>query len=136
MTPSDDSPPRCEPAANRSARIGFGLFWIYVACYGGFIALVLFAPGLLSARPFGGVNLAIACGLGLIVAALVLAVVLAEALAVCVDEPVGVEERVAVGDVLWVRVRVPVGEPDAEGDPVTDPLAEAVRLSDPEPEPL
>ena len=56
-------------------RIGFGLFWIYVACYGGFIALVLFAPGLLSARPFGGVNLAIACGLGLIVAALLLAVV-------------------------------------------------------------
>jgi len=33
-------------------------------------------------------------------------------------------------------VRVLVGEPEAEGDPVTDPLAEAVRLSDPEPEPL
>ena len=75
MTPSDERPPRCEPVASRSARIGFGLFWIYVACYGGFIALVLFAPGLLSARPFGGVNLAIACGLGLIVAALLLAVV-------------------------------------------------------------
>ena len=75
MAPSDERPPRCEPAASRSSRIGFGLFWIYVALYGGFIALVLFAPGLLAARPFGGVNLAIASGLGLIVAALVLAVV-------------------------------------------------------------
>ena len=65
-----------------------------------------------------------------------LAVRLADPLPVSVDELVAVEEKVAVGDVLWVRVRVPVGVPEAEGDPVTDPLAEAVRLSDPEPEPL
>jgi len=75
MAPSEHRPTRSEQAAGRSARIGFGLFWIYVALYGGFIGLVLFAPALLSARPLGGVNLAIASGLGLIVAALLLAVV-------------------------------------------------------------
>lgn len=61
--------------AGRSARIGFGLFWIYVILYFGFIALVLFRPDVLSSRPFGGVNLAIASGLGLIAAALLLSVV-------------------------------------------------------------
>jgi len=59
----------------RAARIGFGLFWIYVILYFGFIALVLFRPDILSSRPFGGVNLAIASGLGLIAAALLLSVV-------------------------------------------------------------
>lgn len=59
----------------RAAGIGFGLFWIYVILYFGFIALVLFRPDVLSSRPFGGVNLAIASGLGLIAAALLLSVV-------------------------------------------------------------
>lgn len=69
---------RREPAVNgpgRAARIGFGLFWVYVILYFGFIALVLFRPDVLSSRPFGGVNLAIAAGLGLIAAALLLSVV-------------------------------------------------------------
>jgi uncharacterized membrane protein (DUF485 family) len=39
------------------------------------MAVVLVRPDWLSARPFGGTNLAIAYGLGLIAAALVLAVV-------------------------------------------------------------
>ena len=43
--------------------------------YGGFITLVLARPDLVAERPFGGVNLAIACGLGLIVAAVLLSVV-------------------------------------------------------------
>jgi uncharacterized membrane protein (DUF485 family) len=59
----------------QATRIGFGLFWIYVILYFGFIALVLFRPDVLSSRPFGGVNLAIASGLGLIAAALLLSVV-------------------------------------------------------------
>ena len=59
----------------RAARIGFGLFWVYVILYFGFIALVLFRPDILSSRPLGGVNLAIASGLGLIAAALLLSVV-------------------------------------------------------------
>lgn len=63
------------PSLGRATRIGFGLFWIYVILYFGFIALVLFRPDVLSSRPFGGINLAIACGLGLIAAALLLSVV-------------------------------------------------------------
>lgn len=53
-------------------RLGLGLCAIYVLLYGGFMALVLIRPDLLASRPFGGVNLAIAAGLGLIGAAVVL----------------------------------------------------------------
>lgn len=55
------------------ARIGLVLFALYVALYAGFMALVLARPDWLAARPFGGMNLAIAYGLGLIAAAVVLA---------------------------------------------------------------
>jgi uncharacterized membrane protein (DUF485 family) len=57
-----------------ASRLGLALFGLYVLCYGGFITLVLVRPDLAAERPFGGVNLAIACGLGLIVAAVVLSV--------------------------------------------------------------
>jgi uncharacterized membrane protein (DUF485 family) len=64
--------------------VGLGLFLLYVLLYAGFMAIVLVRPRVrdlpgepewLSLRPFGGVNLAIAYGLGLIAAALVLAAV-------------------------------------------------------------
>jgi uncharacterized membrane protein (DUF485 family) len=61
--------------AATTSRLGMALFWVYVLLYGGFMGLVLVRPDLLSWRPFGGVNLAIAAGMGLIAAALVLAVV-------------------------------------------------------------
>ena len=64
-----------EPMPPRASPLGLALFWVYVALYGGFMALVLARPDLLALRPFGGVNLAIAAGMGLIVAAFVLAVV-------------------------------------------------------------
>jgi uncharacterized membrane protein (DUF485 family) len=67
--------PRHADDGTASSRLGLSLFWIYVALYGGFMALVLVRPDLLSRRPFGGVNLAILYGMGLIVAAFVLAVV-------------------------------------------------------------
>ncbi|MDA1040683.1 MAG: DUF485 domain-containing protein [Planctomycetota bacterium] len=57
-----------------TSRLGLALFSIYVLLYGGFMGLVLMRPDLLSWRPFGGVNLAIASGMGLIAAAFVLAV--------------------------------------------------------------
>jgi uncharacterized membrane protein (DUF485 family) len=63
------------PAGAASSRIGLGLFWIYVLLYAGFMVLVLFRPDLLSLRPFGGVNLAIAYGMGLIAGAFLLAIV-------------------------------------------------------------
>ncbi len=56
-------------------RVGLALFGVYVLLYGGFMGLVLTGPDLLARRIFGGVNLAIACGSGLIVAAVVLSVV-------------------------------------------------------------
>ena len=62
-------------AAVARARIGMWLFAAYVLLYVGFMALVLVRPAWLGMRPLGGVNLAITYGLGLIVAALVLAVV-------------------------------------------------------------
>ncbi len=57
----------------RASRVGLVLFGVYVLLYAGFITLVLVRPDLVAQRPFGGVNVAIASGLGLIVAAIVLA---------------------------------------------------------------
>jgi uncharacterized membrane protein (DUF485 family) len=57
-----------------ASRLGLALFGLYVLLYAGFITLVLVRPDLVAERPFGGVNLAIACGLGLIVAAVLLSV--------------------------------------------------------------
>ncbi|MFM7137052.1 MAG: DUF485 domain-containing protein [Planctomycetota bacterium] len=72
MTNGDAGEPR---QAVPASRLGLAMFGLYVLLYGGFITLVLVRPDLVAERPFGGVNLAIACGLGLIVAAVVLSVV-------------------------------------------------------------
>ena len=72
MTEGDVREPRTVAPASR---LGLALFGLYVLLYGGFIGLVLARPDLVAERPFGGVNLAIACGLGLIVAAVLLSVV-------------------------------------------------------------
>jgi uncharacterized membrane protein (DUF485 family) len=69
---SRDDLPRTITSASR---LGLGLFAVYVLLYAGFMTLVLVRPDLLSSRPLGGVNLAIACGLGLILAAVFLAMV-------------------------------------------------------------
>jgi uncharacterized membrane protein (DUF485 family) len=59
----------------RNTRYGMWLFLVYVLLYGGFMALAAFRPGMMGKEPFGGVNLAIIYGMGLIVAALVLALI-------------------------------------------------------------
>ena len=59
----------------RNARIGFMLFGVYLLLYGGFVLLNAFAPETMEAMPIEGVNLAIIYGFGLIVAALVLALI-------------------------------------------------------------
>ena len=59
----------------RNARNGLILFAVYVLFYLGFMLLSALRPDLMASRPFGGVNLAILYGFGLIVAALVLALV-------------------------------------------------------------
>jgi len=56
-----------------NTRIGLVLFAVYVAFYGGFMALSAFRPAAMS-RPFlGGANLAVVYGFALIAAAIVLA---------------------------------------------------------------
>lgn len=61
----------------RNARVGLVLFTIYVAFYGGFVLVNAFWPAVMDIRPLAGVNLAILSGLGLIGAALLLALVYA-----------------------------------------------------------
>ena len=72
MTATRD--PRRPDDGTTASPVGLALFWVYVALYGGFMALVLVRPDLLALRPFGGVNLAIVYGMGLIASAFVLAV--------------------------------------------------------------
>ncbi len=67
---SEGDPARPTP---RSTRYGLRLFVIYLVLYGGFVLLQAFAPSLMERDVVAGINLAIAYGMGLIVAALALA---------------------------------------------------------------
>jgi len=59
----------------RNTRVGLWLFLVYVLLYGGFMGLTAFSPKTMTLQPFGGANLAMLYGFGLIVAALVLALI-------------------------------------------------------------
>jgi uncharacterized membrane protein (DUF485 family) len=74
---SDDHVPEKENAADvqRNARLGLALFFVYLLLYGGFMGLSAFSLDTMRSTPFGGVNLAILYGFGLIVGAFVLAMV-------------------------------------------------------------
>jgi uncharacterized membrane protein (DUF485 family) len=61
--------------AARNARIGLVLFALYASCYAAFVFVSAFAPDWMDVKPFAGLNLAILSGFGLIVLALVLALV-------------------------------------------------------------
>lgn len=67
-------PPDRTHTIARNARYGIWLFLVYVAFYAGFVILSAFRPGAMAAD-VGGVNLAIAYGMGLILLAFVLALV-------------------------------------------------------------
>ena len=58
-----------------NARIGLVLFVVYLSLYGGFVSLNAFAAETMEATPLAGVNLAIWYGIGLIVLAVVLALI-------------------------------------------------------------
>lgn len=62
-----------EPASPRNTRIGLIFFALYLALYGGFVGLSAFLPSLMEQPVVSGINLAIVYGMGLIVAALALA---------------------------------------------------------------
>ena len=59
--------------SERNARIGLVLFIVYLILYGGFVLINTFSAETMEMLPFADVNLAIWYGFGLIVAALVLA---------------------------------------------------------------
>jgi uncharacterized membrane protein (DUF485 family) len=59
----------------RNTRIGLILFAVYSSLYASFILLTTFDPKIMQTTPFGGVNLAILSGFGLIASALILAVI-------------------------------------------------------------
>lgn len=73
--PAESAEPECEVSVARNARYGLVLFFIYLAVYAAFVGLSAFAPQVMGSSPFGGVNLAITSGFGLILLALVLALV-------------------------------------------------------------
>ncbi|MEQ9412051.1 MAG: DUF485 domain-containing protein [Fuerstiella sp.] len=64
-----------EPMESKNARLGLQLFGVYLLLYGGFVLINTFAPETMEATPIAGINLAILYGFGLIVAALVLALI-------------------------------------------------------------
>ncbi|MBW3596621.1 MAG: DUF485 domain-containing protein [Planctomycetes bacterium] len=56
-------------------KLRFILFGIYLLLYGGFVLLNAFSPETMEQTPLAGVNLAIWYGFGLILAAIVLALI-------------------------------------------------------------
>ena len=74
-TPAAPAEHDSERTAARNARYGLVLFALYLLLYGGFVLLNAFDPSLMETTPFAGVNLAVLYGLGLIAAALLLALV-------------------------------------------------------------
>ncbi len=64
-----------EHISQRNARYGVILFTIYLSLYAIFVLLNTFWPKAMDAVPFAGINLSIIYGFGLIVMALVLALV-------------------------------------------------------------
>ena len=63
------------PAIAKNARLGLILFFIYLIFYGTFVYLSAFNGELMAKQAFAGVNVAIAYGFALIVAAIVLALI-------------------------------------------------------------
>lgn len=62
-------------AERRKSFIGVVLTIIYAVIYGGFVFLSIFYPSMMGIRTFFGMNLAITYGLGLIVIAIILAMI-------------------------------------------------------------
>ena len=75
MSESNDHPDNHPETVSRNARNGLLLFAVYVALYLGFMLLNAFAHEKMQQPVVAGVNLAIVYGMGLIAAALILALV-------------------------------------------------------------
>lgn len=64
-----------ESTTRRKSLLGIRLFFVYLFFYAGFVAIGVFQYELLSIQILGGLNLALAYGIGLIVFAVILGVV-------------------------------------------------------------
>ena len=75
--PNYETPQRAAHDAHiaPNARLGLVIFLIYLAAYLGFMGIASFKYEAFATIPFAGVNLAIWYGIGLIVAAIVLALI-------------------------------------------------------------
>ncbi len=58
-----------------NAKLGLGLFLLYLLIYAGFVGLNAFAPERMEVTPIAGLNLAILYGFGLIAVAFVLSAI-------------------------------------------------------------
>ncbi|MBD1432665.1 DUF485 domain-containing protein [Sphingobacterium sp. DN00404] len=64
-----------ESLTKRKSILGIRLFFIYLICYAGFVLIGVFQYELLAFQVLGGLNLALAYGIGLIIFAVILGVV-------------------------------------------------------------
>ncbi|WAC40634.1 DUF485 domain-containing protein [Pedobacter sp. SL55] len=64
-----------EIVTQQKSKLGVRLFFIYLICYAGFVALGVFNYELLSTTVFSGLNLAIVYGIGLIVFAVIMGII-------------------------------------------------------------
>jgi uncharacterized membrane protein (DUF485 family) len=65
--------PSAHPSRRAGGALRFWLFGLYLACYLAYTILTAFDRPLMASAPFGGANLAVLSGFGLIGAALALA---------------------------------------------------------------
>ncbi len=76
--PADSAPSESDAHLSlrrANARLGLILFFVYLVLYAGFVLVSAFFADSLDWRPAGGLNLALLWGFGLIVSAIVLALV-------------------------------------------------------------
>lgn len=64
-----------ESLTKQKSVLGIRLFFVYLICYAGFVAIGVFEYELLAVPVLGGLNLALAYGLGLILFAVILGIV-------------------------------------------------------------
>ncbi|SOD14949.1 DUF485 domain-containing protein [Pedobacter xixiisoli] len=64
-----------EIVTRQKSKLGVRLFFVYLICYAGFVALGVFNYELLSTTVFSGLNLAVVYGIGLIVFAVIMGII-------------------------------------------------------------
>ena len=73
--PDADLTTAAATARKQNMRLGLSLFVLYTTLYGTFVVANAFYPDVMDARPWGGLNLALLSGFGLILVAILLAFV-------------------------------------------------------------